>query len=71
MYDYYMFKFNIITYLMNIAIDEGGVILTFDRDFWEADKRGKLIEKLINKKEFDFDKRPSSFTQNGIRQRIY
>jgi predicted nuclease of predicted toxin-antitoxin system len=79
--------------VMNIAINEARIILTFDRDYGElifkhnyrpqkgviylrldeykADEPGKIIEKLINKKEFDFDNALTVLDRKGIRQRKY
>jgi predicted nuclease of predicted toxin-antitoxin system len=38
---------------------------------YEPDEPGKLIEELINKKEFDFDNALTVIDRNGIRQRKY
>ncbi len=40
-------------------------------DEYRADEPGKLIEDLINKKEFDFDNALTVLDKNGIRQRKY
>lgn len=38
---------------------------------YKSDEPGKIIEELINKKEFDFDNALTVLDKNGIRQRRY
>ena len=38
---------------------------------YKSDEPGKIIEELINKKEFDFDNALTVLDKNGIRQRKY
>jgi predicted nuclease of predicted toxin-antitoxin system len=79
--------------VMDIAIKEERIILTFDREYGElifkynyrpqkgviylrldeykAEEPGKLIEELINKKEFNFDNALTVVDKSGIRQRKY
>lgn len=40
-------------------------------DEYKADEPGKMIEELINKKEYDFDNALTVLDKNGIRQRKY
>ena len=49
---------------------QGGVIY-LRLDEYKADEPGRIIEKLINKKEFDFDNALTVLDKNGIRQRKY
>ena len=49
---------------------QGGVIY-LRLDEYKADEPGKIIEELINKKEFAFDNALTVLDKNGIRQRKY
>ena len=40
-------------------------------DEYKAGEPGKIIEELINKKEYDFDNALTVLDKNGIRQRRY
>jgi predicted nuclease of predicted toxin-antitoxin system len=53
----------------NYRPQKGVIYLRLDE--YEADEPGKLIEDLINKKEFDFDNALTVLDKNGIRQRKY
>lgn len=53
----------------NYRPQRGVIYLRLDE--YTADEPGKLIEDLINKKEFDFDNALTVLDNNGIRQRRY
>lgn len=46
-------------------------VLYLRLDEYQADEPGKIIEELINKKEFNFDNALTVVDKNGIRQRKY
>jgi predicted nuclease of predicted toxin-antitoxin system len=53
----------------NYRPQKGVIYLRLDE--YEADEPGRLIEDLINKREFDFDNALTVLDRNGIRQRKY
>ena len=53
----------------NYKSQKGVIYLRLDE--YEADEPGRLIEELINRKEFDFDSALTVLDRNGIRQRKY
>ena len=53
----------------NYKPQRGVIYLRLDE--YEADEPGKIIEELINRKEFDFDNALTVLDKNGIRQRRY
>lgn len=53
----------------NYRPKNGVVYLRLDK--YEADEPGRLIEDLINKKEFDLSNALTVLDRNGIRQRKY
>ncbi len=46
-------------------------VIYFRLDKYKADEPGKILEDLINKKEFDFESALTVVDKNRIRQRIY
>lgn len=53
----------------NYKPKKGVIYLRLDE--YKADEPGKIIEDLINKKEFDFDNALTVLDKSGIRQRKY
>ena len=53
----------------NYKPQKGVIYLRLDE--YKADEPGKIIEELINKKEFDFENALTVLDKNGIRQRRY
>ncbi len=53
----------------NYRPQKGVIYLRLDE--YGADEPGRMIEELINKKEFDFDSALTVLDRNGIRQRKY
>ena len=53
----------------NYKPKKGVIYLRLDE--YKADEPGKMIEELINKKEYDFDNALTVLDRNGIRQRKY
>jgi len=53
----------------NYRPQKGVIYLRLDE--YTADEPGKLIEDLVNKREFDFDNALTVLDKSGIRQRKY
>jgi predicted nuclease of predicted toxin-antitoxin system len=53
----------------NYRPQRGVIYLRLDE--YKADEPGKMIEEIINKKEFDFNNALTVLDRNGIRQRKY
>jgi predicted nuclease of predicted toxin-antitoxin system len=46
-------------------------VIYFRLDKYKADEPGRMLEEIINRKEFDFDNALTVLDGNGLRQRKY